>query len=254
MLVTIVLTCVGASNAANAADPAPGGAAPYNWSGLYIGLNLGGGWGQAQSDDSLAFTSNQGVLLGGTSSPTNNISGVTGGGQLGYNWQIGPAVIGVETDIQGSGQSGSSTSVCGAVSQGVGCGNSAATFEHTDKITWFGTTRGRLGAAFDRFLVYITGGAAYGEVKSDTTVTRMTGVVSYSTSSTRLGWTIGGGVEGALLQNWTWRLEYLYMDLGTVDSSGAIANGIGFGLGGGASTSTKFTDNIVRGALNYRFR
>ncbi len=257
---TIVLA-FGAGTAANAAEipikaappQAPVVAAPYSWTGFYIGANLGGSWGRATNNDNLAFTSDRGVLLGGIASPTSDLSGVIGGGQLGYNWQFGPTVIGIETDIQASGQRGSSSAVCPAVATGVGCGNSAATFDHTNKLTWFGTTRGRIGTTFDRFLVYVTGGAAYGEVKSDTTVMRQAGVVSFGTSSTRGGWTIGGGVEGALLRNWTWRVEYLYVDLGTVNSSGAIPTRIGFGQGGVASTSTRITDNIVRGALIYRF-
>lgn len=254
---TIVLV-FGAGTAANAAEiprssQALAVAAPYNWTGFYIGGNVGGAWGRAKNDDSLAFTSGQGVLLGGIASPTGDVSGVIGGGQLGYNWQFGPTVIGVETDIQGSGQRDSFSAVCPAVSTGVGCGNNAATFDHTNKLTWFGTTRGRVGTMFGRVLVYVTAGAAYGEVKSDTTVTRGTGVVSFGTSSTRSGWTMGGGVEGALQRNWTWRVEYLYVDLGTVSSSGAIPTGIGFGQGGIASTSTKITDNVVRGVLNYKF-
>jgi outer membrane immunogenic protein len=236
--------------------PAPAMMAPvpvFTWTGFYAGVNLGGSFGRANTDADLSFNSITfpGRVLGGSTSHGQDVDGVIGGGQIGYNWQTGAFVFGIETDIQGSGQRGSWTDTCPTGS--FNCGTFAATVDHTDKLTWFGTTRGRIGAAFDRLLVYGTGGVAYGEVKSENTLTRDGIVTTFDTSKVRSGWTLGGGVEWAFLPNWTARVEYLYMDLGTIDNTYAIPAGVGFGLGGTINTSSRFTDNIVRGAINFKF-
>jgi outer membrane immunogenic protein len=176
----------------------------YNWTGAYVGLNGGGGWGH--SNFSAPFAG----------SP--NLSGGLIGGTLGYNYQVGQAVFGVEGDVDWSNIRGSST--CGA---GFSC---------STRNDWLGTARGRLGFAMDRFMPYVTGGAAFGNIK-----TSVAGVGD--TSNTKLGWTLGGGVEAAIAGPWTAKIEYLYVDLGHADSMlGSTAN---------------FHTNIVRAGLNYRF-
>lgn len=111
-------------------------------------------------------------------------------------------------------------------------------------------------------LLYVTGGLAVGEVKSTSSVTTTTSTaLSFGTppgptsvsalagaSSTQAGWTIGAGVEGAIAGNWTAKLEYLYVDLGTVNSTFA-----GVAPFAPLVTSTHVTDNIVRAGVNYRF-
>jgi len=168
----------------------------YNWTGFYAGINGGGGWGRSD------FANLSGGLVGGT---------------LGYNWQSGPIVYGLEGDIDWSNIRGS--------------GPCAGTTCET-RNDWLGTARGRLGYAFDRIMPYVTGGLAVGDVK--------TSVAGLGDShSTKAGWTLGGGVEAAIAGPWTAKVEYLYVDLGNTSTP----------LG----TDTNFHTNIVRAGLNYRF-
>ena len=143
---------------------------------------------------------------------TANIDGAVAGGQIGYNWQTGAWVFGLETDLQWTGQRGS-TSFC--LTAGCPAGSFVANADY--KLQWFGTARARAGWLVDpRVLLYVTGGAAYGQVKADYTGRRLgLPLGGSSTSTTRLGWTVGGGIEGMLSENWTVKAEYLYVDLGT---------------------------------------
>lgn len=206
-----IAMAIGAASAM-AADIAPRGRAPaapkpvyapYNWSGAYIGINGGGGWGN--SDSSTPFASSY------------RTSGGMVGGTLGYNWQFGRTVLGVEGDIGWSGIRGSSA--CGATS----C---------ETRNDWLSTVRGRVGYAADRFLPYITGGLAIGNVNHS-----IAGVGS--SNPTQAGWTIGGGLEAAISGPLTAKIEYLYVDLGR---SGSVVG-----------SDSKFNANVVRAGLNYRF-
>ena len=109
--------------------------------------------------------------------------------------QLGGVVVGIETDLDWSGIKGSTTTNCATT-----C---------TTSNSWIGTTRGRIGYAFDRFMPYFTGGGAYGRVKASAS-----GIGSFS--STEVGWTAGGGVEYAFVNNWSAKIEYLYVDLGNM--------------------------------------
>ncbi len=208
------LALVSTFSAANAADIARRQAMPtkapvyapiYNWTGAYVGINGGGGWGR--SDTAAPFAS------GGF-----NTSGGLVGGTVGYNWQASQAVFGVEGDIDWSNIRGSTT--CGV---GLSC---------ETKNSWLATARGRVGYAFDRFLPYVTGGLAVGDIKNS-----VSGLGSSTT--TKAGYAIGGGLEAALAGPWTAKVEYLYADLGRGTSV----------LG----ADTKFNASIVRAGLNYRF-
>ncbi len=183
----------------------------YNWTGLYAGLY--GGWGGG--DARIEGTPGTGGF---------DVSGGLFGGTLGYNWQAGQTVFGLETDIGWSGIDGSAA--CGGRSCSV-------------KNTWLGTTRGRLGYAMDRMMPYVTGGLAYGEVKAN--ASGLGGA-----SSTRAGWTLGAGVEFAMANPWTAKVEYLYADLG--DFNCGASCGVVTGSG-----DVKFKTHIVRAGLNYRF-
>jgi outer membrane immunogenic protein len=146
------------------------------------------------------------------------MSGGLIGGTLGYNWQAGPLVYGLEGDIDWSNIRGSG--VCG----GIGC---------STRNNWLGTARGRLGYAADRFMPYVTGGFAFGDISNS--------AAGFADArSTKTGWTVGGGIEAALAGPWTAKVEYLYVDLG--HGSGAIPG-----------TDATFHSNIVRAGLNYRF-
>jgi outer membrane immunogenic protein len=138
----------------------------------------------------------------------------------------------------------------------------------SQKIDWFGTVRGRVGSTITpSLLVYVTGGLAYGQVDSTSTVsginifgaqgtntfTLVPAAVAFSSRTTKTGWTLGGGIEGLLGGNWTGKIEYLYLDLGTV--SGAFVTPIVTTTGGflSSSFSSQITNHILRVGLNYRF-
>lgn len=168
-----------------AAPPAPVVAAPpiFTWSGFYAGVNAGYGWNTG--DD---------VIINGVRF-SNNDGGFVGGGQLGYNYQIGSFVIGAEGDLQWA-----------------DLGNNA----FSNNNDWFGTVRGRAGVAFDRALVYGTGGFAFADGGN--------------------GWTAGGGVEYAFTNNLSAKVEGLYVN---VDRGGVL--------------NTKDEFGVVRAGLNFRF-
>jgi outer membrane immunogenic protein len=228
----------------------------FNWSGFYLGANIGYSWGRSSNTETISNFATGAPLFTGTS--RNDVNGVIGGGQFGYNWQAARWLFGLEADIQGSGERGSSNLIC------VACASDGTniTSNLTQKLNWFGTVRGRVGALVTpTVLLYGTGGLAYGEVATGGSIAGNNAqgvpvaVAFPGTSSTRAGWTAGVGVEGRISGNWTAKLEYLYMDLGTV-SAGPVATTI---LGGplrtpvGASYSSHFTDNILRVGVNYLF-
>ena len=219
------------------APPSP--AAPvYSWSGWYVGGNIGYSWGHAD------------IGLNGTGSfdfadaNRTYLDGVIGGGQIGYNYQLSPdTVLGLEADIQGSGQRGSHT-FFDPFSAGT------AVTSYDAKINWFGTVRGRFGYFITpQLLYYATGGLAYGHVEVSGSTQVPASVSSFSASKTNAGFTIGGGIEGSvwLPANWTWKLEYLYLNLGTLDVATSLS------ATEGTTTHVEFTDNIVRVGLNYQF-
>ena len=221
---------------------------PYNWTGFYVGLNIGGSWGK--QDNNLVTTSGGTVL-----SNSANLDGVIGGGQIGYNWQLDQLVFGFEADFQGSGQKGDGDpiytlpvgAVCGPFAVGCfGVGTPGATISYTDKLDWFGTVRARVGWAFDRWLPYVTGGWAYGHGEiSGTTVTTTPTTTAFSASQNYSGWTVGGGLEWAFMNNWSAKVEYLYIDFG---DGPTVAVSPSLNIVGG-----RMTDNIVRAGVNYKF-
>lgn len=178
----------------------------YNWSGLYAGVNAGYGWGSL--DD-------------GTTSLDAN--GFLGGGQIGSNWQTGRLVFGVEADFQGTAQEHNET--IGALSTSA-------------KLPWFGTVRGRIGWAADRWLVYVTGGASYSKITLEGTLSGVT----VSSSDTKSGYALGAGTEWALGDRWSTKLEYLYLDTGKTTMTFF-----------GVPFKARGTDQIVRAGLNYHF-
>jgi outer membrane immunogenic protein len=225
--------------------PPPPSAPAYNWTGLYAGLNVGGGWGQA--NNTFNFTSVATGISLPIATDSSHPDGVIGGGQLGYNWQKGLVVFGIETDIQGSGQRGSASAAGVTTTCGVPC-----SISETDKLTWFGTTRGRIGVASGGWLAYITGGAAYGglQSKGSELLPAAAATETFSNSTTRAGWTLGGGLEASLTGNWTWKVEYLYMDFGTANFATASTPPV---AAGNITQAMHFTDSILRGGVNLRF-
>ena len=186
----------------------------YNWSGFYIGIN--GGWGFGKSNWTNSVLGNSGDF---------NLNGGVAGGTVGANWQINQFVVGVEGDIDWSGIKGSTSSgLC-------------AGFSCTTKNTWLSTFRGRAGFAADRILFYGTAGGAAGNIQAS-------GAGFTNTSSTQIGWTAGAGIEGALTENLTAKIEYLYVDLGNNTCSVVCFAG---------STNVSFKTSLVRAGLNWKF-
>jgi len=240
---------------------APPVAVVYDWTGYYLGVNVGYSWGRGTTDGNVAGTRT--VAVTGAAAVTTvlptlplsgraNVNGVIGGGQLGYNWQRGTWLFGLEGDVQGSGERGFSD-VCTVA----GCPAGSVAFNREYKLDWFGTARGRVGfLPTERLVLYATGGLAYGGFSGSST-TQPLNIGTWA--STRAGWTVGAGAEAALGSNWSVKFEYLYMDLGHVGGSSANATSITT-VGSTTTTTnlayvfnTKFTDNIVRVGLNYRF-
>jgi outer membrane immunogenic protein len=240
LLATTALASCGTAALAAAKPPYQAPAPDFDpWMGWYAGGNIGGSWGRAQSN--LAISG-----FASTIAASDSVSpdGVIGGGQLGYNWQLNPTwLIGAEADIQASGEKASSTLFDTVDFEGVTTNDATA-------IDWFGTVRGRLGYIYDRrILVYATGGLAYGRVSISGTsrATPIGGTAAFSNAGLNTGWTVGAGIESVTWDpHWTWKIEYLYLDIGTL--SAAVSSGLT-----ATSITTKFTDNILRAGLNFHF-
>jgi outer membrane immunogenic protein len=231
--------------------PPPVVAPVYNWTGFYVGGNIGGGWGHATDPVYFQATGFPTPLL--TENGSTSPSGVLGGAQAGYNWQTSNLVLGIETDIQGSGISATAITPGLLSTCGVPC-----SVTETDKLTWFGTTRGRIGYGWTNWMVYATGGAAYGGVNTSGVENFVGGVTPQqqsqqlltSTTTTRVGWTAGAGVEGRFAGQWSWKLEYLYMDFGTNNYAFPDAPPLAPGT---ITQSLHLTSNVVRVGVNYHF-
>jgi outer membrane immunogenic protein len=203
-----------ASIAAHAADlprsyKAPAYVAPVyaNWTGFYVGLNAGYGFGKSDWDFAAV-----------SPSPKGFVGGVT----LGYNFQTGLWLWGIEGDIAYSDMKGSADCYLGTCET---------------KNSWLGTGRGRFGyAGWNNWLPYLTGGAAFGDVKATSSFG--------DESKVKIGWTAGAGVEYAMWSNWSVKAEYLYVDLGTFDCGIAC---------GPVGDTVSFKANVVRAGVNYRF-
>jgi outer membrane immunogenic protein len=213
-----MLAMSGAVNAADLSPPgykapiytAPGAA---SWNGFYVGVNAGYGMGKSRVTNDVGSTGDF------------NVKGALAGGTIGYNFQTGNWVWGVEGDLDMSAIKGSSSTFCVP-----DCNMSN---------TWLGTARARIGyAAWGNWLPYLTGGAAFGNIKFDQGVE--------PDSHTKIGWTAGLGVEYALLTHWSVKAEYLYADLGTATCAMPKCNS-------GADVLTTFKTNIIRLGVNYRF-
>jgi outer membrane immunogenic protein len=219
----------GAPFAATAADmstpqlpvKAPPYVAPidvYNWTGFYLGAHLGGAWSNANWTDPVS---------GLGDSPNN--SGITGGGQVGYNYQFGAWVLGVEGDFSGTSLNASDTDAAG--------------FTHSTRTDWTSTVTGRLGYSWNRALIYGKGGVAFADERNN--VTSPLGLSSSNGTATQTGWTAGGGVEYALDRNWSARVEYDYLGFGSQAINAAAP--------GGAPGSVSLNIQRVLAGVNFRF-
>jgi len=186
----------------------------FTWNGFYIGVNGGYGFGRSNWTDTVTLLSTGGF----------DTTGGLIGGTVGYNVQFGGWVLGIETDVAWSNLKGSATINC------------VGTCQTSNE--WLGTARTRIGYAFDRFMPYITGGAAFGGIKGT-----LGGIGTFS--ETEVGWTWGAGIEYAFAERWSAKVEYLYVDLGRANCNVTCS--------GGNPIEATFTTNLVRGGVNFRF-
>jgi outer membrane immunogenic protein len=180
--------------------PAPVGPTAFDWTGFYVGAEFGGAWAQSRAYYPIAGPA--GYL-------PYDPNGVFGGLYAGYNYQFaGGVVVGVEGDVNyGDVRRGTyyHDVPTGSIPSDTGVGD----------LSWFGSARARLGYAFDRFLPFVTGGAAFADYRN-TLVANSNPSFSGSSDHTMVGWTVGGGLDYALASNVTLRLEYRYADYGSV--------------------------------------
>jgi outer membrane immunogenic protein len=203
VLGVVALIAAGLAMSAQAADLNYGSRAPYTVNQPLNAYSWAGPY----------LGANLGYAWGSVHNSPTDPSGVSGGVQAGYNWQSGPFVFGVEGDIQAT-----------------GADDTFAPWKFSNP--WFGTVRGRAGYAFNNIYVYGTGGLAFGELRGET--------FGLSETHTNAGWTVGAGAEFGLFQNWTAKVEYLYVDLSS--SNFSIT---------GVSNSYRF--GVVRAGVNYHF-
>jgi len=226
----------------------------YSWTGVYAGLNAGGAWGDSETH----FTPT-GILvqvpiwitdLTNRGSPRLHPSGFTGGGQIGFNWQTGNWVLGAEADFQCLGLSTSTKTQTFNTA-----GLDPYFFAASIRTDWLATVRPRIGIAFDRALIYVTGGLAVANQKFSHTLNFFCScgpfldVNSGTISSTTTGWVVGAGLDYMWTNNWSVRAEYLHVDLGMVDF--ASFNTINRVVTANHSEDLKV--DIARVAINYKF-
>jgi outer membrane immunogenic protein len=189
----------------------------YNWGGIYFGVNGAYGFGKSQWSG------------GGLTSSDFNVSGAMVGGTIGANFQTDAFVFGIEGDFDGSWLDGTGTDTVCTVATVTGC---------ETKNNWLGTIRGRVGYAADRVLFYGTAGGAFGNIVEGAKGAATSTFASKSVA----GWTAGAGVEAAFADNWTARVEYLFVDF----SNAAFTTGV--------APTVKLNANLIRLGVDYKFR
>jgi outer membrane immunogenic protein len=210
----------------------------YNWSGYYVGGNLGAGVGRME------FTA---TMPGLATSTSDEIRGFVSGGQGGFNWQSGPLVAGIEVDLQFSHQRN---------------GVNTSELQITNSLDFFSTLRGRIGYAMDEWLFYVTAGGGYGSTQASLITTCRPPPVpplgpvcggsilpaagSFSVSDFSPFWGGGVGVETQIWDRWTGRIEYLYLGSGSISNTLAVP-------GGTLAVAKTVHDNVIRTGLNYHF-
>jgi outer membrane immunogenic protein len=261
-LILAALIFSGSAFAADMAMKMPVNAPPpvapvYNWTGFYAGLNAGGGWGASDPTTRTVFSpigyfaASSVAAINPVGAQTAHSGGFTGGAEVGYNQQINSLVWGLEADFNYLGlkdsASGSAIYPC--------CAPTGFTINSSVSTDWLLTVRPRIGIANGSWLYYATGGLAVSNLRGKFNFGDNFAAAAESAafSTTKAGWTAGGGVEFGLSGNWTAKAEYLYVDLG---SASATSSNLNTAIGAfPASVFTHSTDlkaNIVRAGVNYR--
>jgi outer membrane immunogenic protein len=249
------------------------------WCGFYAGVNAGYAWSSSDSVDTV--TTNLSSIAGlngdiggaiatqGTGSVSPKSNSFIAGGQLGYNWQAGSIVYGLETDIGGLSGSNNPSAITnvGTVAGSAPPTGSTGTIASSKNLTYLGTLRARAGyLATPSLLLYGTGGLAYGGARTSTTVSETLGFpdtpgsfgTTTSGSSTLVGWTVGAGIEWLFWSNWSAKVEYRYYDLGSATTTGSSFQQAGaFGTTletvNASQSTAKFAGSDVSFGVNYHF-
>jgi len=249
--------------------PAPYIAAPlFTWTGFYVGLNAGGAW--SNNDNAVNF-GGYGLAFnpvfgnnwfGGNS---NNDAVFTGGVTAGYNWQMGTNfVAGVEADLNYIDRGGNGNGIVPAAILGAPRPGTIYSINRGDGDNYFGTLRARLGYSFDRSLIFVTGGLAFGGNTGDTSVVAYGPVVNPppavlpaglviagdGNNNSNIGWALGAGYEYAFSNAWSLKIEYLHVDLGSRSATFRDPNGP---VGSFISINNDNKFDIVRAGVNFRF-
>ncbi len=257
LLSTVALLAFTAAGAAadlprRAFAPAPILAVPvFTWTGFYAGVHAGYGFGDADitTRGNAANTIANVNALARPPELSTDRDGFVGGAQVGFNFQFGMFVAGVEADLSYTDLS-TTTDYRSPATFGPALAGTRSTF--SQDLDYLGTVRARLGVAFDRLLVYATGGLAFGDVSYEASFFNSPGALQFSgrESDVETGYAVGGGVEYAFTNNLTLKAEYLYYDLGDKD---VVVNAIpGVGLN---SYTSNFETNghIARVGVNFKF-
>jgi len=267
----LALATSAAMGAANAADMAVKAPRPpmapvpahFNWTGFYVGANVGGGWANSDVSGGTVFTIMGLPPILSTFAGSYGAGGVLGGGQIGANYEFpNHWVIGFEADVDASSLSGSGGN-CSSNAAGVGVGCTGLSTKFND----FGTVRGRLGYAARNLLLYGTGGWAWGRSTTNSTFTCVgvgtcpgpgapfTGGNSAVSTTATNGWVAGGGLEYAFTRNWTVRVEYLHIQFNGIGETLATSGTVGGTPYTATINSTANVNmDIGRVGLNYLFQ
>lgn len=213
---------LGATHGALAAPPVETPA--FSWTGFTVGLDVGYAWAQASGQD---------CNWGRNKCPaySTGADGIVGGAYAAFNWQVDHIVLGIEGDIEGSAVTGTSAFSSPFTNYLYG---------HAVDESWQASLRARLGYAFDRTLVYVTGGVAYADVFNN--LWRL-GKSFHAYSETRPGWTVGAGVEQALSDHFTARLEYRYTGFDSSENS----------VGTNSTILQDLNQQAIRMGIGYKF-
>ncbi len=244
------------------------------WTGAYLGLDIGQNSARAATDSrgTAGFSAGVGGDAPGSAAQATSLTGnydslLDGpafGAHLGYNWQQGVVVLGLEADVQRPSQSGTNTIDTLTTVASYPSNPLSASLSQTDSIDYLSTLRARLGYAGEQWLLYGTAGLAIGKVNSRVTYdgryvaapTIVFDDFNASFSDMRAGYVIGAGAEYALAEKWTVRAEYLYYDLGRSSRDFSVVSQVpatGFIATGVANASTKWAGSMVRLGISYRF-
>jgi outer membrane immunogenic protein len=203
--------------------PPPPPVPMFSWTGFYIGANIGGAWSHSSVTD---------LVTGATFNTDSN--GFIGGGQVGYNYQMNNFVFGVEGDID-------ATSI---KKTGPGVVTGIGTLQASVSTDWVATLAGRIGFAFDRWMIYAKGGGAW--VQNTASITNLGTGAMVSASNTNSGWVLGVGAEWAWGGPWSAKIEYDHMEFGNWTTAAPV-------IAAGDTITASRNIDMVKFGINYRF-